>query len=70
MRALLCHCYHHLEAEDDEALCAVVREHLLWRHPTLEPSEEKAQQIVSSSAYDLEYAEVVGAEEEFAFEPY
>ena len=30
MRALLCHCHHHLEAEDDEALCVVVREHLLW----------------------------------------
>src|ERR671921_1725802 len=27
MRALLCHCHHHLEAEDDEALCVVVREH-------------------------------------------
>ena len=48
----------------------MVREHLLWRHPNLEPSEEKVQQIVSSRAYELEYAEVVGAEEEFAFEPY
>ena len=42
MRALLCHCHHHLEAEDDDALCAVVREHLLWRHPAMEPSEEQA----------------------------
>ena len=70
MRALLCHCHHHLEAEDDEALCAVVREHLLWKHPTIELSEEKAQQIVSSRAYVLEYAEVPGAEDEFVFEPY
>ncbi len=43
--------------------------HLLWRHPALEPSEEQAQQIVSSRAYDLEYAEV-HADEEVAFEPY
>ena len=69
MRALLCHCHHHLEAEDDDALRAAVREHLLWRHPALEPSEEQAQQIVSSRAYDLEYAEV-HAEEELTFEPY
>ena len=69
MRALLCHCNHHLEAEDDEALCIVVREHLLRRHPALEPSLEQAQQIVSSRAYDLHYAEV-HAEEEVAFELY
>jgi hypothetical protein len=69
MRALLCHCHHHLEAEDDEALCVGVREHLLWRHQNLGPSEEQAQQIVSSKAYDLEYAEV-DVEEELAFEPY
>jgi hypothetical protein len=52
-------------------LCVLssVREHLLWRHPTLEPSEEQAQQIVSTRAYDLQYAEV-GTDEEFAFEPY
>jgi hypothetical protein len=70
MRALLCHCHHHLEAEDDEALCVVVREHMLWEHPTLEPSEEQAQQIVSSWAYDLHYAEVDAEEEELAFELY
>ena len=69
MRALLCHCHHHLEAEDDEALCVGVREHLLWRHQNLGPSEEQAQQIISSKAYDLEYAEV-DVEEELAFEPY
>jgi len=70
MRALLCYCHHHLEAEDDEALCIEVREHLLWRHPALEPSEEQAQQIVSSLAYELKYAEVDAEEEELAFEPY
>jgi hypothetical protein len=69
MRALLCHCHHHLEAEDDDALCVVVREHLIWWHQDLEPTEEQAQQIVSRLAYNLHYA-VVHAEEEVAFEPY
>jgi hypothetical protein len=68
MRALLCHCRHHLEA-DDEALCTVVIEHLISRHPALAPSEEQVQELVWSRAYDLEYAEV-HAEEELAFEPY
>ena len=70
MRALLCHCHHHLEAEDDEALFAVVREHLLWRHPAMEPSEEQAQQTVLRRAYEFKYAEVHAEEEELAFEPY
>ena len=65
MRALLCHCHHHLEAEDDDALCAVVREHLISRHPALEPSEDQVQEIVSTRAYDIE-----DAEEEFVFEPF
>jgi hypothetical protein len=69
MRALLCHCHHHLEAEDDDALCAVVREHLIWRHLCLEPSEEQVQQIVCSRAYNIEYAEEL-VEEEIVYEPY
>jgi hypothetical protein len=70
MRALLCHSHHHLEAEDD-ALCAVVREHLIWWHPSLEPSEGQVQQIVATRAYNIEYAEEhAQEEEELAFEPY
>jgi hypothetical protein len=35
MRGLLCHCRQHLEAEDDAALGAMVREHLMlpWSLP-------------------------------------
>ena len=69
MRALLCHCHHHLEAEDDDALCAMVREHLILRHPALKPSPGQVREIVSTRAYHIEYAEVY-AEEEFVFEPY
>jgi hypothetical protein len=42
-----------------------VREHLISRHPALEPSEAQVQEIVSTRAYDIEYAA-----EEFVFEPY
>ena len=69
MRALLCHCHQHLEAEDDEALCAVVREHLILGHPALEPSDEQVKEIVSTRAYDLEYRDV-GTNQELIFEPY
>ena len=66
MRALLCHCRQHLEAEDDEALCAVVREHLILKHPAIEASEDQVEEIISTRAYDLEYSYPY-ADEEFVF---
>jgi hypothetical protein len=68
MRALLCHCRQHLEAENDAALCAVVREHLIVMHPTLEPSRDQVEEIVATRAYDLEYKEIY-PDVDFAFEP-
>lgn len=68
MRAVLCHCRQHLEAKDDDALCAVVREHLILRHPSLEPSWDQAEEIVATRAYDLEYKEIY-PDVDFAFEP-
>ena len=64
MRALLCHCRTHLEAEDDQALAEEVREHLLRNHPGLTPTDEQVGEIVSTRAYDYEiydpqYAEVL-----------
>jgi hypothetical protein len=76
MRALLCHCRHHLEAEDDEALLGVVRDHLIREHPAIVPTDEWVIQVVATrSYYYLEYAPVhVGGnafeEEEFGPEPY
>jgi hypothetical protein len=58
MRALLCHCRQHLEAENDVALCDVVREHLILMHPNLEPSRDQVEEIVATRAYDLEYKEI------------
>jgi hypothetical protein len=68
MRALLCHCRQHLEAENDVALCAVVREHLILMHPNLEPSRDQVEEIVATRAYDLEYKEIY-PDMDFAFEP-
>ena len=69
MRALLCHCHQHLEAEDDVALCAVVREHLILEHPNLESSQDQVEEIVATRAYDFEYKELY-PDVDFAFEPY
>jgi hypothetical protein len=69
MRALLCHCRHPLEAEDDQMLSALVREHLIREHPALEPTDEQVQEILTTRAYDLEDAEAY-ADEELIFEPY
>ena len=63
MRALLCHCRHYLEAEDDQALSVMVRDHLIREHPALEPTDEQVQEIVSSRGYDLlQYAEAYDAD--------
>ena len=68
MRALLCNCRQHLEAENDAALCDVVREHLIAMHPDIEPSREQVEEIVATHAYDLEYKEVY-PDVDFAFGP-
>jgi hypothetical protein len=74
MRALLCHCRHHLEAEDDEALLGVVRDHLIQEHPAIVPTDEWVIEVVATRSYYLEYAPVdVGSnafEEEFSPDPY
>jgi hypothetical protein len=78
MRALLCHCRRHLEAEDDAELIGVVRNHLLREYPAIPPTDEQVGEIVATRAYYLEYApvHVVGAafefeeQEEFGPDPY
>jgi hypothetical protein len=75
MRALLCHCRRHLEGEDDEALLALVWEHLIREHPAIAPTDEQVMEIVSTRAYDFEYVPVgyedgEGPDEEFGPEPY
>jgi hypothetical protein len=75
MRALLYHCRHHLEAEDDETFLGLVREHLVREHPAIPPTDEQVAEMVATRAYDFEYV-LVGYEdgidpaEEFGPEPY
>jgi hypothetical protein len=62
MRVLLCHCRHHLEADDGEP-------------PATAPTDEQAMEIVSTRPYDLEYTSVsyeggVGPGEEFGYAPF
>ena len=62
MRAVLCasvcNCRHTLRAEDDEGLVEVALEHLRHNHPAAPLREERVRRIVSSRAYDIEYATV------------
>jgi hypothetical protein len=74
LRAMLCYCRCHLEANDDEHLRELVRDHLRRKHLALPFDEERIRDIVSTHAYDLEYAAVYadgdGPDEEFGPEPY
>jgi hypothetical protein len=76
MRALLCHCRRHLEADDDQALLGVIRDHLIQEHPAIVPTDAWVMQVVATRSYYLEHTPVrVGGtvfeeEEEFGPEPY
>ena len=77
MRALLCHCRCHLEAQIHEALFGIVRDHLIQEHPAIAPTDEQLSEIVAARSYNyLEYAPVhvsgsaFEEEEEFGPDPY
>jgi hypothetical protein len=74
MRALLCHCRHHLEAEDDTALLGIVRNHLIQEHPAIVPTDEQVGEIIATRTYDFEYVLVYASgaafEEDFGPEPF
>jgi hypothetical protein len=73
MQALRCSCGRHLEAQDDKALLASLREHLLSEHlggsRVGSPAEELAAKIFADRAYRLEYVPVP-EDNELVFEPY
>ena len=76
MRALLCHCRPHLEAQDDEELFAFVRDHLIQEHPAIPATDEQVSEILTTRSYSyLEYVpgDMSGSafeEEEFGPDPY
>jgi hypothetical protein len=47
-----------LRADGDERLVEVALEHLRHNHPAAPLREERVRRIVSSHAYDIEYAGV------------
>ena len=72
MRAMRCRCRRHLEAQDDRALHASLREHLAADHlggRVGAPAEELATQILADRAYELRYV-AVPEDNDLVPEPY
>jgi predicted small metal-binding protein len=53
MRAIDCPCGHHLEAESDEELFRLAREHVDRDHQEMERSDEQIRERVAADAYDV-----------------
>ncbi len=73
MRAVRCSCRRHLEAQDDRALLASLREHLVAEHLVGQrvgsAANELATEILADGAYGLEYV-AVPEDNELVSEPY
>lgn len=73
MRAMRCRCRRHLEAQDDRALLASLREHLAAEHlggsGVGTPADELAKQILATGSYELRYV-AVPEDNELVPEPY
>jgi hypothetical protein len=73
MRALRCRCRRHLEAQDDRALLASLREHLATEHlgggRVGMPADELATEILAARSYELRYV-AVPEDNELVLEPY
>ena len=52
MRALDCPCGHRLEADDDEQLFRLAREHVDTEHPEMQRTDEEIRARIASDAYD------------------
>jgi predicted small metal-binding protein len=54
MRSIDCPCGHHFEAESDEELFRLCREHVDRDHPEMERSDEQIRERIAADAYDAE----------------
>jgi hypothetical protein len=54
MRAIECPCGHQFQADDDEALFRLCREHVDRDHPEMERTDEQIRERVASADYDLQ----------------
>ena len=59
-RVLRCPCGVRMQASNDAALHAMLREHIERQHPYTDeaPPEERVKEMVSSAVYGFEYAPV------------
>lgn len=53
MRAIECPCGHRLEAESDEELVRLAREHVDRDHPEMERTDEQLRERIAADAYEL-----------------
>jgi hypothetical protein len=51
-RAIDCPCGHQLQADDDEALFALAREHMDRDHPDMPRTDEQIRQRIAADAHD------------------
>jgi rhodanese-related sulfurtransferase len=56
VRALVCPCGRRLEADDDEALLRVVRDHVERTHPEMRGTDAELRTRIAADAYDLPVA--------------
>ena len=54
MRAIECPCGHHFEADDDEQLFRLCREHVDREHPEMQRTDAQIRARVGADAYDAE----------------
>jgi predicted small metal-binding protein len=54
MRAIECPCGHHFEAENDEELFRVCREHVDRDHPEMERTDDQIRERIAADAYEVE----------------
>ena len=52
MRAIDCPCGHRLEAEDDEKLFGLAREHVDRDHPGMDRTDHQIRERISADGYD------------------
>jgi predicted small metal-binding protein len=53
MRAIDCPCGHQLEAQDDEELFRLAREHIERDHPEMDRSDDQIRERIAADAYDV-----------------
>ena len=53
MRAIDCPCGHRLEADDDEELFRLARDHVDRDHPEMERTDEQLRERIAADAYEI-----------------